>query len=737
MQKKILGIMLVLCMLLSVLMVMPASAAPVNGTEVELTSDAVVYVKESIAASGDGSSPDTAFKTLTEAYQALATNGGTIVICDTVTLTYNAASGLYSHLMQSTHSYYAAPQCGGPVKVTSKYGSYDFTATAVLGISLYVLRNDHIFDDIKIENMTTAGGFSALGNDLTIGENVTCVGYNNGGQYPMIHGGLFEVNAKTLYFAGGSVVDTIVWKSTQTGYSGSTPIVTDNYQALTKGTDGDNAQDIVVNGGTWRVVRGGNFRTGGSSAYGYLDHTLNITINGGTFNPVMDNIQSGALMMAYSSATGNSNFTINGGTFNGGAIYLFGRNGVNTQKTIEGNHTLTINGGTFNDYCLIAGAQATGGASSESSLPTDTASVLQASGANTIKITDGTFGENVAVKATATGNAADVCTGTDAALDLVISKAAADSMGDRVAMSQFSSNLDAGTGNDYCVANGHTCKPIDTQKHVCIYCSDEADHSSYVDFECPDCGADQPIIELTITADSKLCVVPGIEYCDLIGKIRGTDVQVDFDKIVVTKEGDDWVASNIELVGADKDHYVLASTTTVLTDLNPDYFVTVTADGVSEVVYRGQSFTAVAEEAPEGYEYLGWYLGDSCGTTEYVLEVPSVWGDLTFTSKYESNTPTPPVGPVETNSRHNNAVAAIAIAMRNQRTAKVTFKSNGAKLYNVQTVKANGILVLPEAPTKDGYIFAGWYKDINGTKPVDFTGKLSGDITLYAKWVKA
>ena len=731
MQKKTLGILLVLCMLLGVLLAMPASAAPATGTEVELTSTAVVYVKENGGSdTNDGSAPDKAFQTLTKAYQALAANGGTIVICDKVTLTYNAASGLYSHLTQSTHTYYAAPQCGGPVKVTSKYGSYDFTGTAVLGISIYVLRNDHIFDDIKIENMTTAGGFSALGNDLTIGENVTCAKYINpetggGGQYPMIHSGLHLFNSKALYF--GSSVDSIVWKTGQTGFEKTNPIVTDHYQPITKGTDGDNTQDIVVNSGTWRNVRGGNFRTGTSSAFGYLDHTLNITINGGTINPIMDNIQSGALMMVYSSATAASNFTINGGTFNGGAIYLFGRNGVNTQKTIEGNHSLTINGGTFNNYCLIAGAQATTGASSDSSLPTDTASVLQASGVSTLKITGGTFGENVAVKTTATDKVADVFTGNDAALNLYVSKAVVESMQKRIAFLQFSNLYDATTSRDYCAANGHFFEEKDADKHVCICCTQEAAHSTYENYQCVDCGADQPIITLTVTA-----LNPWGETVTFTGDTEDGDVTLDFASIVVEKIGDNWTASNLKLAGADKAHYKLAADTCVFVPADGDVLTVTVTDNAGTFtveVYKGNSFSTTAASAPAGYEFVGWY--DATGTlvTGDETYTTPVYENITLTAKYDKN---------EENKKQEetNTILAIAVALNSNKKYTISFKSVGAKLYNAQTLRRGQMVVLPEIPVKEGYTFAGWCTDINGTRLYDFSKSVTKSMTLYAKWVK-
>ena len=43
----------------------------------------------------------------------------------------------------------------------------------------------------------------------------------------------------------------------------------------------------------------------------------------------------------------------------------------------------------------------------------------------------------------------------------------------------------------------------------------------------------------------------------------------------------------------------------------------------------------------------------------------------------------------------------------------------------------------PEAPTREGYTFAGWYFDENYEKPFNFGSVVvDGDATLYAKWEK-
>ena len=46
----------------------------------------------------------------------------------------------------------------------------------------------------------------------------------------------------------------------------------------------------------------------------------------------------------------------------------------------------------------------------------------------------------------------------------------------------------------------------------------------------------------------------------------------------------------------------------------------------------------------------------------------------------------------------------------------VTFNSNGGSSISRQNVQPNGTVTMPENPTKENYIFAGWFKDENFTE---------------------
>lgn len=68
----------------------------------------------------------------------------------------------------------------------------------------------------------------------------------------------------------------------------------------------------------------------------------------------------------------------------------------------------------------------------------------------------------------------------------------------------------------------------------------------------------------------------------------------------------------------------------------------------------------------------------------------------------------------------------------------VSFDSQGgSEVASVTNVNSGVTITAPQAPTKEGYTFAGWYKDIEWESIWNFAvDKVSSDVTLYAKWTK-
>ncbi len=61
----------------------------------------------------------------------------------------------------------------------------------------------------------------------------------------------------------------------------------------------------------------------------------------------------------------------------------------------------------------------------------------------------------------------------------------------------------------------------------------------------------------------------------------------------------------------------------------------------------------------------------------------------------------------------------------------VTFDSNGGSAVASQEVEAGKTATEPTAPTKDGFVFDGWY---NGEVKWDFANEVNADVTLKANW---
>ncbi|MBE7046808.1 MAG: hypothetical protein E7396_05265 [Ruminococcaceae bacterium] len=65
----------------------------------------------------------------------------------------------------------------------------------------------------------------------------------------------------------------------------------------------------------------------------------------------------------------------------------------------------------------------------------------------------------------------------------------------------------------------------------------------------------------------------------------------------------------------------------------------------------------------------------------------------------------------------------------------VEFETNGGSAVDSQLIEYEGYVTEPTAPTKDGYIFEGWYKEDTFVNEFDFASDIiTKDTTLYAKW---
>lgn len=127
------------------------------------------------------------------------------------------------------------------------------------------------------------------------------------------------------------------------------------------------------------------------------------------------------------------------------------------------------------------------------------------------------------------------------------------------------------------------------------------------------------------------------------------------------------------------------------------YTVTFQSEGGSEVASQIRANTPAdrpADPTKEGYTFIGWYNGES----EWNFETP-VTADLTLTAKWQINRYT------------------------------ITFDTAGGSEVPSITQDYGTAITPPAAPTRTGYTFAGWDREIPTTMP-------AGDMTITARWTE-
>ncbi|WP_400259963.1 InlB B-repeat-containing protein [Candidatus Methanomassiliicoccus intestinalis] len=65
----------------------------------------------------------------------------------------------------------------------------------------------------------------------------------------------------------------------------------------------------------------------------------------------------------------------------------------------------------------------------------------------------------------------------------------------------------------------------------------------------------------------------------------------------------------------------------------------------------------------------------------------------------------------------------------------ITFDTAGGTIIASQMIATGDKVTVPIDPRKDGFTFAGWYKDADCIDEYDFTVPVDSDLTIYAKWI--
>ncbi|WP_409345375.1 InlB B-repeat-containing protein [Paenibacillus sp. MBLB4367] len=128
-------------------------------------------------------------------------------------------------------------------------------------------------------------------------------------------------------------------------------------------------------------------------------------------------------------------------------------------------------------------------------------------------------------------------------------------------------------------------------------------------------------------------------------------------------------------------------------------------------VTPGSKITEPTAPTRSGYTFGGWYK-DKQYTNVWNFATDTVSGSLTLYAKWIGSSPT--TYTVSFDSQGGSAVAAIA------------------------NVASGATITAPTAPARAGHTFVGWYKEASLMNAWNFaTDKVTGNVTLYAKWTAA
>ena len=135
-----------------------------------------------------------------------------------------------------------------------------------------------------------------------------------------------------------------------------------------------------------------------------------------------------------------------------------------------------------------------------------------------------------------------------------------------------------------------------------------------------------------------------------------------------------------------------------------------TVDSETLTVYYGKEYT-LPTPTKTGHKFLGWYDADDNKVTSgyWYGEI-----DTTLKAKWEVKSYT---------LKLDDAIA----------TLTVTWNYNYGSNYTTDTLYSGSTLSY-KTLTRTGYIFMGWYTDAECTTKYGFTGQITEDLTLYAKW---
>ena len=142
------------------------------------------------------------------------------------------------------------------------------------------------------------------------------------------------------------------------------------------------------------------------------------------------------------------------------------------------------------------------------------------------------------------------------------------------------------------------------------------------------------------------------------------------------------------------------------------YYVTFDSNGgtavETQLIVAGGKLDLSNYDDPtrEGYTFAGWYDGtNSVNLADYIVSK-----DVKLVAHWT------------------------AVGGGTEKPFVITFHSQGGSTVVGQYVYAGGVVTVPAAPSKAGYVFGGWYTEAECTNEYNFNQAVTGDLQLYAKW---
>ena len=252
-------------------------------------------------------------------------------------------------------------------------------------------------------------------------------------------------------------------------------------------------------------------------------------------------------------------------------------------------------------------------------------------------------------------------------------------------------------------------------------------------------GSTQPTVDAGATnTDFKVKAKTGLSAGKYTATITVTDVSDEtYTATVTLNVNEDKVITEIRLTGGYQYGNVPAG---ILPAFNPG----TTNDNISIDLYNSD---------------WSYFMSDISTWSRFGADTPVAYNDGNTKYGYDFNVKTNDGYELAPNSNlkvfYNEGEVTSTVAVRrfawgayvtvdlgkaigeNPTSYTVTFETNGGTEISPKTVVDGLKIKEPSTPTKDKYVFRGWYEDDEFNTKFDFNTPITSNITLYAKWEAA